>query len=164
MSSITDVSDARNQHNSPLESKEVAPSPKPLPPGLDYQMVGGIYILNAEGLRWFEEKYGRELPKDHSGDATIRMQLAKLLTEQEGQPFGVNYIPRHGVRWCDFLAATQVERREVWEHVPVLGEVTAPEQKMSGDTPREEEMRRILSKLGVQATEFKCYFLCYYYD
>ncbi|KAJ6502073.1 hypothetical protein C8R45DRAFT_1091974 [Mycena sanguinolenta] len=104
MSSIT------HAHNSPPKGKELALSPEPLPPGADYQKVGGIYILNVEGLRWFKEKYGRELPKDHSADAS------------EDQPSGAHYIPRRDVHWCDFLAATQVERREVWEHVPVIGE------------------------------------------
>jgi hypothetical protein len=112
-------------------------------------MVGGIHIPNEEGVRWFEETYGRELPKDHHADASVRMELERILTEVEGEPLGVEYAPRRDAPWYDFLAATQLERG-IWEHDNPVGvdEVFLPEQQMKGESAREEQMRGILRKLG----------------
>ncbi|KAJ6499811.1 hypothetical protein DFH09DRAFT_1375968 [Mycena vulgaris] len=97
-------------------------------------MVGGILIPNAEGVRWFEETYGRELRKDH-----------------RGEPLGVEYAPRRDAPWYDFLAATQLEKG-VGEHDNPHGidEVlqVLSGQQMKGDSAREEQMRGILCKLG----------------
>jgi hypothetical protein len=132
-------------HDAP-ESKEVAPSAAKR---TSYQMVGGIHIPNEEGVRWFEETYGRELPKDHRADASVRMELERILTEVEGEPLGVEYAPRRDAPWYDFLAATQLERG-IWEHNNPNGvdEVFLPEQQMKGDSAREDQMRGILRKLG----------------
>jgi hypothetical protein len=112
-------------------------------------MVGGIHIPNEEGVRWYERKYGRELPKDHRGDMSVRMELERILTEEEGEPLGVEYAPRRDAHWYDFLAATQLERG-VWEHYNPDGidEVFLPEQQMKGESAREDQMRETLRKLG----------------
>ncbi|KAJ7452283.1 hypothetical protein FB451DRAFT_1283036 [Mycena latifolia] len=118
---------------------------------ISYQMVGGIHIRvpNEEGVRWYEHKYGRELPKDHRGDMS-----------EEGEPLGVEYAPRRDAHWYDFLAATQLERG-VWEHYNPDGidEVFLPKQQMKGESAREDQMRETLRKLGLQPGEFKCYYL-----
>ncbi|KAF8143837.1 hypothetical protein K438DRAFT_2029439 [Mycena galopus ATCC 62051] len=116
---------------------------------ISYQMVGGIHIPNEEGVRWYECKYGRELPKDHRGDMRVRMELERVLTEEEGEPLGVEYAPRRDTgHWYDFLAATQLERG-VWEHHNPDGfdEVSLPEQQMKGESAREDQMRATLRKL-----------------
>ncbi|KAJ7735868.1 hypothetical protein DFH07DRAFT_967058 [Mycena maculata] len=127
---------------------------------INYQMVGGIHIPNEEGVRWYERKYGRELPKDHRGDMSVRMELERILTEEEGEPLGVEYAPRCDAHWYDFLAATQLARG-VWEHYNPDGidEVFLPEQQMKGESAREDQMRETLCKLGLQPGEFKCYYL-----
>ncbi|KAJ7830927.1 hypothetical protein B0H14DRAFT_2593058 [Mycena olivaceomarginata] len=70
----TNLPNAHDAHNSPLpESKEAAPSHNSPPSAArrtHYQMVGGIHIPNEEGVRWFEQTYGTELPKDHRADAS----------------------------------------------------------------------------------------------
>ncbi|KAF7361218.1 hypothetical protein MSAN_01153900 [Mycena sanguinolenta] len=132
--------------------------------GLEYRLVGGIYIPNEEGIRWFEQKYDFKLPEDHSGDASVRMNLGGIL-EDEGHPFGVEYVPGPpGTPWCDFLAVTHWETRD-WEYAgpESVGEVTDPERQFK-DSPREEEVRNILRKQGLQAKEFKCYYLYHYVD
>ncbi|KAJ7106778.1 hypothetical protein C8R44DRAFT_745232 [Mycena epipterygia] len=142
-------------HNySPPESKEVTPShtftlPASAARRTNYQMVGGILIPNEEGVRWFEEMYGRELRKDHSADASVRMELERILTEVEGEPLGVEYAPRRDAPWYDFLATTQLEKG-IWAHDNPDGmdEVFLPGQQMKGDSAREEQMRGILCKLG----------------
>ncbi|KAJ7890056.1 hypothetical protein B0H14DRAFT_3429115 [Mycena olivaceomarginata] len=112
-------------------------------------MVGGIHISNEEGVRWFEQTYGRELPKDHREDASVRAELERILTEVEGELLGVEYAPHCDAPWYDFLAATQLERG-IWEHGNPDGidEVSLPRQQMKGDSAREEKMRGILRKLG----------------
>ncbi|KAJ7860878.1 hypothetical protein B0H14DRAFT_3445850 [Mycena olivaceomarginata] len=122
-------------------------------------MFGGIHIPNEEGVRWFEQTYDTELPKDHRADASVRVELERILTEVEGSPFGVEYAPRRDAPWYDFLAATQWERG-IWEHGNADGtnEVSLPGQQMKGDSAREEQMRGILRKLGLQPGEFKCYY------
>ncbi|KAJ6585204.1 hypothetical protein B0H19DRAFT_1250083 [Mycena capillaripes] len=124
------------------ESKEVVPSHNLTPSAAKrthYQMVGSILIPNEEGVRWFEQTYGRKLRKDHRADASVRLELERILTEEEGQPLDVEYAPHRDAPWHDFLAATQFETG------------------MKGDSAREEEMRKILRKLGLQPGEFKCY-------
>ncbi|KAJ7362416.1 hypothetical protein DFH08DRAFT_1073593 [Mycena albidolilacea] len=136
--SITNLPSAHGAHNSPpLESKEVPPSHNSLPSATrrtHYQMVGGIHIPNEEGVRWFEQTYGRELPKDHREDASVRVELERILTELE---------------------------RGIWEHGNPDGidEVSLPRQQMKGDSAREEQMRGILRKLGLQPGEFKRFYL-----
>ncbi|KAJ7065241.1 hypothetical protein C8F01DRAFT_736354 [Mycena amicta] len=156
--SMSLTTNSNDSHHSPPESKAAASRRKST--RTNYQMVGGILIPNEEGVRWFEETYGRQLPKDHRADATVRVELERILTEVEGEPFGVEYATRRDAPWYDFLAATQLEQG-VWEHDDPDGfdEVTLPSQQMKGDSAREENMRQILRKLGLQPGEFKCYFL-----
>ncbi|KAJ7692363.1 hypothetical protein B0H14DRAFT_2570796 [Mycena olivaceomarginata] len=147
----TNLPDAHN--SPPPESKETAPSHNSPPSAArrtNYQMVGGIHIPNEEGVRWFEQTYGRELPKDHREDASVRVELERILTEVEGEPFGVEYAPRRDAPWYDFLAATQFERG-IWEHGNPDGidEVPLPQQ-MKGDSAREDQMRGILRKLVLE--------------
>ncbi|KAJ7206307.1 hypothetical protein GGX14DRAFT_643330, partial [Mycena pura] len=149
---------AKAHDSDPPESKAVTPSNSRR---TNYRMVGGILIPNEEGIRWFEQTYGRELSKDHSADASVRVELERVLTEVvEGVPFGVEYAPRRDAAWCDFLAVTQSESG-VWEHSNPDGvnEVSLPGQQMKGGSAREEQMRGILCKLGLQPGEFKCYYL-----
>ncbi|KAJ6553850.1 hypothetical protein B0H10DRAFT_1968129 [Mycena sp. CBHHK59/15] len=159
MSTTTNLPSAHDAHISPPpESKEASPShnsPPSTARRTSYQMVGGILISNEEGVRWFEQTYGRELPKDHRTDASVRMELERILTEVEGEPLGVEYAPRRDTPWYDFLAATQLERG-IWEHGNPDGidEVSLPGQQMKGDSAREEQMRGILRKLGLQPGEF----------
>ncbi|KAJ7767906.1 hypothetical protein DFH07DRAFT_769427 [Mycena maculata] len=154
MSIPTNLPNAHDAHNSPPpEGKDAAPSHN-MPPTAarrtSYQMVGGIVIPNEEGVRWFEQTYGRELPKDHCADASVRMELERILTEVEGEPLGVEYAPRRDAPWYDFLAAMQLARG-MWEHGNPAGvdEVSLPAQQMKGDSAREEQMRGILCKLGL---------------
>ncbi|KAJ7470245.1 hypothetical protein B0H11DRAFT_2196505 [Mycena galericulata] len=147
------TNDATHDFPSPV-SEEGAPSHNAPPSAgsarrTNYQMVGGILIPNEEGVRWFEKTYGRELRKDHRQDASVRMELERILTEVEGEPFGVEYVPRRDAPWYDFLAATQWEKG-IWEHdnTDYIDEVLQPEQQMKGHSAREEQMRVILGKLG----------------
>jgi hypothetical protein len=119
-------------------------------------MAGGIHIPNEEGVRWFEQTYGRELPKDHREDASVRVELERILTEVEGELLGVEYAPRCDAPWYDFLAATQLERG-IWEHGNPDGidEVSLPRHQMKGDSAREEKMRGILRKLGKCSSLFE---------
>ncbi|KAJ7911205.1 hypothetical protein B0H13DRAFT_1876066 [Mycena leptocephala] len=91
---------------------------------ISYQMVGGIHIPNEEGVRWYERKYGRELPKDHRGDMSVRMELERILTEEEGEPSASNM------------------------HRVVMPLVFLPEQQMKGESAREDQMPRDLAKFG----------------
>ncbi|KAJ6510366.1 hypothetical protein C8R45DRAFT_386919 [Mycena sanguinolenta] len=156
--------DANDTHNPPSELEEISRPFRPLKHDLEYRLVGGIYISNEEGVRWFEQQYDSKLPQDHSGDASVCVNLEDIL-EDEGFLLGVEYIPCPGTTWWDFLALTQAEKRD-WEYrgPEGLGEVTEPGRQLKGDTPREEEMRNLLRKLGFEAKEFKCYYLYHYVD
>ncbi|KAF8211883.1 hypothetical protein K438DRAFT_2010216 [Mycena galopus ATCC 62051] len=160
----TNMPDAHDARDSPSrESTEVGHSHNSSPNAtrrFSSLMVGGIHIPNEEGVRWFEKKYGKELSKDHRADASVRVELERILTEEEGEPLGVEYAPRRDAPWYDFLAATQLERG-IWEHDNPVGieEVCIPEQQMQGDSAKEEHMREILRKLGLQPGEFKCFYL-----
>ncbi|KAJ7092190.1 hypothetical protein C8R44DRAFT_891240 [Mycena epipterygia] len=156
---------AATHNSSPPESKAVAPShtftsPPAAARRTNYQMAGGILIPNEEGVRWFEATYGRALRMDHSADASVRMELERILTEVEGEPLGVEYAPRRDAPWYDFLATTQLATG-IWKHDNPDGvnEVFLPGQQMKGDSAREEHMRGILCKLGLHPGEFKCYYL-----
>ncbi|KAJ7748143.1 hypothetical protein B0H14DRAFT_3167127 [Mycena olivaceomarginata] len=115
-------------------------------------MVGGIHIPNEEGVRWFEQTYGTELPKDHRADASVRVELERILTEVEGLTL------RRGIRTA---SRRPLWERGIWEHGNTDGtnEVSLPGQQMKGDSAREEQMRGILRKLGLQPGEFECYYL-----
>ncbi|KAJ7500988.1 hypothetical protein B0H11DRAFT_2275351 [Mycena galericulata] len=107
---MSTTNDATHDFPSPV-SEEGAPSHNPPPSAgsarrTNYQMVGGILILNEEGVRWFEKTYGRELRKDHREDASVRMELERILTEVEGEPFGVEYVPRRDALWTNERAGS----------------------------------------------------------
>ncbi|KAK7025197.1 hypothetical protein R3P38DRAFT_3194123 [Favolaschia claudopus] len=131
-------------------------------PHTSYQMYGGLTISNQDAVRWFEEKYGMSLAKDHSQDANVRMALQDLLMQEEGWHFGVHYAPRRDSDsdCYDFLATTQSENG-VWEHNS-WGWVDLPEHQMKGDTAQEERMREILHKRGKSLSlkfgEFQCFY------
>ncbi|KAJ7741277.1 hypothetical protein B0H16DRAFT_1464473 [Mycena metata] len=159
---MTNLPSGHDLHGLPSSESAEAASLQNSPPSagrFSYKMIGGILISNEDGVRWFEKTYGTELRKDHSADASVRVELERILTEEKGQPFGVEYAPRRGAPWYDFLATTQVEKG-VWEHYEPRGtdEVLLPEHQMKGDSAREEQMREILRKLGLEPGEFKCYY------
>ncbi|KAJ7712948.1 hypothetical protein B0H16DRAFT_1479029 [Mycena metata] len=92
--------------------------------------------------------------------AQERCKFTRTRFNSGGVLLGVEYAPRRDAPWYDFLAATQLERG-TWEHGNPDGidEVSLPGQQMKGDSAREEQMRGILRKLGLQPGEFKCYYL-----
>ncbi|KAF9009265.1 hypothetical protein BDZ89DRAFT_1078583, partial [Hymenopellis radicata] len=114
----------------------------------NYQMIGGLHIVNEEGVRWLNQEHGFNLPANHSGDASVRMNLDEMLMD-EGFQFGCLYAPRRDAVYHDFLAVTQMEKG-AWTHTNPDGvdEVLIDEHKMMGETPQEDAMRKALARLG----------------
>ncbi|KAJ7606850.1 hypothetical protein FB45DRAFT_436478 [Roridomyces roridus] len=112
-------------------------------------MVGGILVPRDEGVRWWEDKTQWPLPKDHSGDGSVRSNLESILTNDMGVALSVEYVPSLDGQWDDFLVATQFQRGE-WEHDgPDIVDLPRQEDEMVA-TFKEETMRKILYDLGLR--------------
>ncbi|KAJ7628421.1 hypothetical protein FB45DRAFT_1028513 [Roridomyces roridus] len=124
-------------------------------------MVAGILIPCEEGVRWYDAEGGEPLPKDHSADSSVRLELQGILTDDMGKALSVTSIPRINDSELrrDFLVVTQFQRGEWMHDGPDIFDVPRFEDRMK-ETSKEVDMRRILSELGLNlnGSNFECHY------
>ena len=150
-----------------------------LPPPIKVykKIVGGLIISYADSWEWFKRTYNIELDKDHSEDLSIPSELETTIQEC-GYPAQIEFAQCLATRELDFVVVTQVASGLFENLTPGELEVVQDNLKdMLKFGKREERAREIIfqvfgkwmhdrvptindpSSLGIEATEFSCFFM-----
>ncbi|EKM78311.1 hypothetical protein AGABI1DRAFT_114623 [Agaricus bisporus var. burnettii JB137-S8] len=138
-------------------------------------IIGGLFIENNEGRRWFKDTFGHELASNHSEDVSILMALMKDLEPHGIDARGVSFVapwPDFHTKdvslecsTFDFLVITYVERGPFLYDGPNGCEFVLDEQRKPLPGVKEAHVKEQLKKeFGIETTGYKSLYSNLYYE